>query len=298
MGNFVRHILIILSLFLFTLSVISCRNTSKTATTDNETSNNELVGNNNNSILSGSKIGSGEDYNSSLSKSVRISVEDSGVFSYQTPYCGRQSTETESVDCVIPIMNLSKYPSCYIRMKSIKFYDRSHNIIGSESGYSSYVQGSIGVRGVTTTTTCLTTGETGYVSTGLNEGIYGIGWTPYTDLYEIIVSEIDSQSGEFFNITDPSIQITPLSYSTSGEFTLFQGGSLTVTVKNDSETDILTRTSRIYFLNSYNRPVYSDSLNPQGSGSISSNSTKQFKLNDFWYTGSIYKIHVFINTDW
>ena len=113
----------------FSLTVISCRNSNKNSSTDNETTNNELIGNNNNSILSGSRIGSGEDYNSDLSKSVRISVEDSGVFSYQTPYCGRVSTESESFSCVIPIRNLSKYPSCYIRMRSIKYYDSSNNIL-------------------------------------------------------------------------------------------------------------------------------------------------------------------------
>jgi hypothetical protein len=291
----VKHLLIILSLFLFSLIVISCRNSSKTATTDNETTNNELIGNNNNSILSGSRIGSGEDYNSNLSKSVRISVENYGVFSYQTPYCGRVSTETESFSCIIPIINLSKYPSCFISMRSIKYYDRSNNTLDDGLLDYSFVQGSIGVRDGTTTSTCLTSGETGYVSHGLNEGIVGVGWTPYTDLYKIVVSEIRYSSGEFFKISDPSIQIKPLSYSTSGKFTLFQGGSLTVTVKNYSEINILTRTSRIYFLDSYNRPVYSSSLNPQGSGNISSNSSKQFKLNNFWYTGSIYKIHVFIN---
>ena len=113
----------------FSLTVISCRNSNKNSSTDNETTNNEttnnettnneLIGNNNNSILSGSRIGSGEDYNSDLSKSVRISVKNSGVFSYQTPYCGRVSTETESFRCVIPIRNLSRYPSCFISMSIV-----------------------------------------------------------------------------------------------------------------------------------------------------------------------------------
>ena len=57
--------------------------------TSNETTNNELIGNNNNSILSGSRIGSGEHYNSYLSKSVEISVRDKGGFSYKTPYVGK-----------------------------------------------------------------------------------------------------------------------------------------------------------------------------------------------------------------
>ena len=75
-----KKILFILLISCFSLTVISCRNTTKTATTDNETKNNELIGNNNNSILSGSRIGSGEYYNSYLSKSVRISVISSMGF--------------------------------------------------------------------------------------------------------------------------------------------------------------------------------------------------------------------------
>ena len=278
----------------FSLTVISCRNSNKNSSTDNETTNNELIGNNNNSILSGSRIGSGEDYNSDLSKSVRISVKNSGVFSYQTPYCGRVSTETESFRCVTPIRNLSRYPSCLISMRSIKYYDSSNNILDDGSFDYSYVQGSIGVikygSGNMNLSSCLTFGETGYVEHGLSTGRNGSGWTLYTDLYKIVVSEIKSSSSESIKISDPSIQIKPLSYSTSGTYK-----SPTITVKNYSEIDIVTKDSRIYVLDSYNRPIYSWSLYPQGSGSISSNSSKQFKLNNFDYTGSRFKIHVFIN---
>ena len=132
----------------FSLTVISCRNSNKNSSTDNETTNNELIGNNNNSILSGSRIGSGEDYNSDLSKSVRISVKNSGVFSYKTPYCGRESSSRESFSCVIPITNWSKVPRCWISMRSIKYYDSSNNILDDGSFDYSYVQGSIGVVGI------------------------------------------------------------------------------------------------------------------------------------------------------
>ena len=258
--------------------------------TSNETTNNELIGNNNNSILSGSRIGSGEHYNSYLSKSVEISVRDKGGFSYKTPYVGRtviwEGFEDYPFDCIIPIRNLQK-TKCFIRMTSIKFYDSSNNLIHYEN--RSHVTGSIGlIYNSDFTDTCLTNGEEGYVFGIVNKSLY-------TKVHKIVVSSIESSSSESIKLRDPSIQIKPLSYSTSGTFTLLQGGSLTITVKNYSEIDILTRTSSIYFLDSYNRPVYSSSLNPQGSGSISSNSSKQFKLNNFDYTGSRFKIHVFIN---
>jgi hypothetical protein len=290
----VRHILIILSLFLFSLTVISCRNSSKTATTDNETTNNELIGNNNNSILSGSRIGNGEDYNSDLSKSVRISVKNSGVFSYKTPYCGRYSSSSGSFKCIIPIINLSKDPRCWISMRSIKYYDSSNNILDDGFLDFSYVQGSIGVikygSGNMNLSSCLTFGETGYVSHGLIAGINGSGWTLYTDLYKIVVSEIESSSSESIKISDPSIQIKPLSYSTSGTYK-----SPTIRVKNSSEINIVTTVSKMFLLDSYNNPIYEWSIYPQGSGSTSSNSYKYFKPNNFFYDGSRYKILVFIN---
>ena len=140
---------------------------------------------------------------------------------------------------------------------------------------------------------CLTFGETGYVEHGLSTGRNGSGWTLYTDLYKIVVSEIKSSSSESIKISDPSIQIKPLSYSTSGTYK-----SPTITVKNYSEIDIVTKDSRIYVLDSYNRPIYSWSLYPQGSGSISSNSTKKFIVSGFYFSGTIYKIRFFVGVNY
>ena len=255
--------------------------------TSNETTNNELIGNNNNSILSGSRIGSGEHYNSYLSKSVEISVSNRGGFSYKTPYVVRtvivEGFEDYPFDCIIPIRNLQK-TKCFIRMTSIKFYDSSNNLIHYEN--RSHVTGSIGlIYNSDFTDTCLTNGEEGYVFGIVIQSLYN-------KVHKIVVSSIESSSSESIKLRDPSIQIKPLSYSTSGTYR-----SPTITVKNYSEIDIVTKDSRIYVLDSYNRPIYWNFAFP-GSKSISSNKTTEFTIHGFNFSGSIYKIRFFAGVDY
>ena len=284
-----KKILFIFLISCFSLIVISCRNTSKTATTDNETTNNELIGNNNNSILSGYRIGSGEHYNSYLSKSVEISVRDKGGFSYKTPYVGRtviwEGFEDYPFDCIIPIRNLQK-TKCFIRMTSIKFYDSSNNLIHYEN--RSFVTGSIGlIYNSDFTDTSLTNGEEGYVFGIVNKSLY-------TKVHKIVVSSIESSSSESIKLRDPSIQIKPLSYSTSGTYR-----SPTITVKNYSEIDFeLNEFSKVFLLDSYNHPIYWSFVFPKGSRSISSNSTKKFIVSGFYFSGTIYKIRFFVGVNY
>ena len=141
---------------------------------------------------------------------------------------------------------------------------------------------------------CLTFGETGYVEHGLSTGRNGSGWTLYTDLYKIVVSEIKSSSSESIKISDPSIQIKPLSYSTSGTYK-----SPTITVKNYSEIDFeLNEFSKVFLLDSYNHPIYWSFVFPKGSRSISSNSTKKFIVSGFYFSGTIYKIRFFVGVNY
>jgi len=276
--------LFIFLILCFSFSLFSCsRSNKKNSTTDNETTNTELIGNNNNSILSGSRIGSGEYNNSDLSKSVRISVVNSGVFTYKTPYIGR-SRLTEGFNWIIPITNWSKDPKCWISMESIKFYDSSNNLLHTDD--YSFVDGSIGLLSDSTfINSCLTYREEGYVSGIVTKNLY-------TKVYKIVVSEIESRYSESNKISDPSILVKPLSYSTSGT-----NRKPTITVKNYSEIDIVPDHSKVYLLDSNNHPIYWWFLYPEKSGSFSSNSSKRFIITGrgFYYSGSRYKIHVFIN---
>lgn len=284
-----RHLPIILSLLLFSLTIISCRDTSKTATTDNETTNNELIGNNNNSILSGYRIGSGKHYNSFLSKSVEISVRNRGGFSYETPYVARtvimEGSEDYSFYWIIPIRNLQE-TKCFIRMTSINFYDSSNNLIHYEN--RSYVTGSIGLIYISTfTNTCLTNGEEGYVSGIVTEKLYN-------KVHKIVVSRIESSSSESIKLRDPSILVKPISYTTTGTYR-----SPTITVKNYSEIDIeLSQVSTVFLLDSYNRPIYWNFVYPKGSKSISPNNTTKFTIHFFYFSGSVYKIRLFVDVNY
>ena len=166
-------------------------------------------------------------------------------------------------------------------MTSIQFYDSSNNIIHYDD--FSYVSGSIGLLdNYYFTNTCLTYREEGYVSGIVTKNLY-------TKVYKIVVSKIESQSSE---ISDPSIQIKPLSYSTSGTYR-----RPTIIVKNNSEIDIVPTLSIVYLLDSNNHPIGWEFLYPEESGSFSSNSSKRFGLGGtgFYYSGSRFKIHVFIN---
>jgi len=279
-----KNVLFIFLIYCFSLSFFSCSSsTTDNSTTDNETTNNELIGNNNNSILSGSIIGSGEYNNSDLSKSVRILVGNSGGFSYKTPYVGRGRL-IESFYWIIPITNWSKDPKCWISMESIKFYDSSNNILHTYD--YSFVSGSIGlISNSYFINSCLTYREEGYVSGIVTKNLY-------TKVYKIVVSEIVSRSSESIKLSDPSIKVKPLRYSTSGTYK-----RPTITVKNYSEIDIVPSSSKYFLLDSNNRPIYWGFLYPEKSGSFSSNSSKRFVTSSggFYYSGSRFKIHVFIN---
>jgi len=269
-------VLLIFLIYCLSLSFFSCSSsTTDNSTTDNSTTDNELTINNN-TILSGSRIGSGEESNSDLSKSVQISVRDSGLFTYKTPYVGRSSDSSESIYWTIPIRNWSKEPLCFIKMTSIKFYDSSNNIIDFED--RSYVDGSIGVvDGSTYTGTCLNNQEEGYVG-GIQIGDF------YTKVSKIVVSKIEYSPRK---ISEPSVNLKPLYYTTSGTYK-----TPIVRVKNDSDIDVDIRNIKLYILDSNNNPILWTYLYV---GSISSNSAKSFLDNNLWYPGSRYKIHVFIS---
>ena len=107
-------------------------------------------------------------------------------------------------------------------------------------------------------------------------------------------TSIESSSSESIKLRDPSIQIKPLSYSTSGTYR-----SPTITVKNYSEIDFeLNEFSKVFLLDSYNHPIYWSFVFPKGSRSISSNSTKKFIVSGFYFSGTIYKIRFFVGVNY
>ena len=109
-------------------------------------------------------------------------------------------------------------------------------------------------------------------------------------MHKIVVSSIESSSSESIKISDPSILVKPLSYTTTGTY-----NSPIIRVKNYSEIDIEYEFSKVFFLDSYNHPIYWEYLFLEESESISSNSTRRFVVSGFYYSGTRYKIHVFIN---
>ena len=148
MRNQVKHLLIILIslILLFSLTFISCSSTDDTTTTDNTTdTTTDTISSitNNSSVLTGNNIGNGESLNSQLSKSVTLTLQTPhSDFTLGTPYVGRGSSTSETIDWIIPVNNTSSINSyCFISLNTISFYDSSDTLLTVES--ISYLNGSM-----------------------------------------------------------------------------------------------------------------------------------------------------------
>ena len=293
-GKSVKHILIIFSIFLFSLTIISCSSDDGSKSTDNTTNTTDTTSDsctssssssvssitNNGSVLTGNNIGSCGTSNSQLSKSVTLTLQTPhSDISLGTPYVGRSSSTSETIYWSIPVNNTSSINShCFIKLNTISFYDSSNTLLTVDS--TSYLNGSMKKYSSSGyTDTCLLPNGNGYV--------YGIEIISniYTNVSKIVVGNIDTSSSGLY---DSDLSVIPQSYQTSGTYN-------DPLIKVTNQTSIKTKiwTSMIYLLDSNNNPIYWSSL---GGGDIEPNSS--LDLDDLiMFDGSVSKIHVFLNLD-
>ena len=289
-----KHLLILLSLFICSLTVISCGLDDGSKSTDNTTNTTDTTSDsctssssssvssitNNGSVLTGNNIGSCGTSNSQLSKSVTLTLQTShSDISLGTPYVGRGSSTSETIYWSIPVNNTSSINShCFIKLNTISFYDSSNTLLTVDS--LSYLDGGSMKKYSSSgyTDTCLSPNGNGYVS-----GIEIIS-NIYTNVSKIVVGNITTTSG----LSDSDLSVIPQSYQTSGTYN-------DPLIKVTNQTSIKTKiwTSMIYLLDSNNNPIYWSFL---GGGDIEPNSS--LDLDDLiMFDGSVSKIHVFLNLD-
>ena len=278
-----KHILIILSLFLFSLTIISCSSddgskSSNSCTSSSSSSVSSIT--NNGSVLTGDNIGSCGTSNSQLSKSVTLTLQTPhSDISLGTPYVGRGSSTSETIYWSIPVNNTSSINyHCFIKFNTISFYDSSNTLLTVKS--INYIYGSMKKYSSSGyTNTCLSPNGNGYVS-----GIEIIS-NIYTNVSKIVVGNIDTSSSGFY---DSDLSVIPQSYQTSGTYN-------DPLIKVTNQTNIKTKLefNIIYLLDSNNNPIYWG--HPSG-GDIESNSSLDLNKS-FIFDGSVSKIHVFLDLD-
>jgi hypothetical protein len=286
-GTQVKHILIILSLFLFSFTVISCSKSSDGSkssdnTTDTTSDSSSSVSSitNNSSVLTGNDIGNGETLNSQLSKSVTLTLQTPhSDISLGTPYVGRGSSTSESIYWSIPVSNTSSINShCFIKLNTISFFDSSNTLLTVNS--SSYLDGrtkKLSSSGYTNT--CLSPNGNGYVS-----GIEIIS-NIYTNVSKIVVGYIDTSSSGLY---DSDLSVIPQSYQTSGTY-----NDPLIRVTNQTSIKTKLEFSIIYLLDSNNNPImwsYLSEVDIESNSSLDLNKSLMFD-------GSVSKIHVFLDLD-
>ena len=208
-----KHLLIIFSIFLFSLTITSCSKSSDgskssdSCTSSSSSSVSSIT--NNGSVLTGNNIGSCGTSNSQLSKSVTLTLQTShSDISLGTPYVGRVLSSSETIRWIIPVNNTSSINShCFIKLNTISFYDSSNTLLTVNSG--SYLDGSMKKYSSSGyTDTCLLPNGNGYVS-----GIEIIS-NIYTNVSKIVVGNITTTSG----LSDSDLSVIPQSYQTSGTY--------------------------------------------------------------------------------
>jgi len=283
--NQVKHLLIIFSLFLFSLTYISCSRSSDgskssdSCTSSSSSSVSSIT--NNGSVLTGNNIGSCETSNSQLSKSVTLTLQTPhSEISLGTPYVGRGISTSETIYWSIPVNNTSSINShCFIKLNTISFYDSSNTLLTVNSG--SYLNGSMKKYSSSGyTDTCLLPNGNGYV-----RGIEIIS-NIYTNVSKIVVGNITTTSG----LSDSDLSVIPQSYQTSGTY-----NDPLIKVTNQTSIKTKLRFSVIYLLDSNNNPImwsYLSDVDIESNSSLDLNS-----FTSFIFDGSVSKIHVFLGLD-
>ena len=279
-----KHLLIILSLFLFSFTYISCSRSSDgskssdSCTSSSSSSVSSIT--NNGSVLTGNNIGSCGTSNSQLSKSVTLTLQTShSDISLGTPYVGRSSSTSETIYWSIPVNNTSSINShCFIKLNTISFYDSSNTLLTVDS--LSYLDGGSIKKFSSSgyTDTCLSPNGNGYVS-----GIEIIS-NIYTNVSKIVVGNITTTSG----LSDSDLSVIPQSYQTSGTY-----NDPLIKVTNQTSIKTKLRFSVIYLLDSNNNPImwsYLSDVDIESNSSLDLNSSMMFD-------GSVSKIHVFLGLE-
>jgi hypothetical protein len=292
----VKKLLILLSLFICSLTVISCGLDDGSKSTDNTTNTTDTTSDsctssssssvssitNNGSVLTGNNIGSCGTSNSKLSKSVTLTLQTPhSDISLGTPYVGRGSSTSETIYWSIPVNNTSSSNShCFIKLNTISFYDSSNTLLTVDS--ISYLDGSIKkLSSSGYTDTCLSPNGNGYVS-----GIEIIS-NIYTNVSKIVVGYIDTSSSGLY---DSDLSVIPQSYQTSGTY-----NDPLIKVTNQTSIKTKLRFSVIYLLDSNNNPImwsYLSDVDIESNSSLDLNS-----FTSFIFDGSVSKIHVFLGLD-
>ena len=285
-------------LFIFFVScvflVINSCGESKDETKSSSSSSGTFSGNNNNSVLTGNSIGSGETSNSQLSKSVTLTLQTShSDITLGTPYVGRSYSSGESINWIIPVTNNSSTNyHCFINLRNIRFYDSYNQLLSTATPSFSYVNGSVGKTNDIYSSTCLSSNEKGffssieldcskYVVTNCIENIY-------TNLSKIVIESIYSDTSGF---SDPEMKVLPHSYGI--EYGKYNNPYIWVQGYTNFDTTITF--SYIYLIDSKNHPIYF-SLQRFSSNPFNIFSSSSDKYSDeINYNGSISKIHVFLN---
>ena len=289
-----KKLLILLSLFICSLTVISCGLDDGSKSTDNTTNTTDTTSDsctssssssvssitNNGSVLTGNNIGSCGTSNSQLSKSVTFTLQTShSDISLGTPYVGRSSSTSETIYWSIPVNNTSSINShCFIKLNTISFYDSSNTLLTVDS--LSYLDGG-SIKKLSSsgyTDTCLSPNGNGYVS-----GIEIIS-NIYTNVSKIVVGNITTTSG----LSDSDLSVIPQSYQTSGTY-----NDPLIKVTNQTNIKTKLKFNIIYFLDSNNNPImwnYFSDVDIESNSSLDLNSS-------MIYTGSVSKIHVFLGLE-
>lgn len=117
---------------------------------------------NNSARLEGDIVGSGKSDQESLIKVFDITIsQPSEEFKIEKAYVTRQSSDSEAVYLIVPVKNISDEFLCFVNLKNITYKDQNGNALEVEE--TTYIDGSIGHRNVTTNT-CIDKNEVAYAT--------------------------------------------------------------------------------------------------------------------------------------
>lgn len=213
---------------------------------------------NNQSILTGSQIGTGTAANNQLYKSVAVNLnQSSDLFEIGNAMASMSTPTSSYVYYVIPVTNKSTLGYAYININGIKYSDNDGNNIPYESLDFDYVEATMGVEiddavNPSYTNTYLDPGETGY--------FMGIEQLPFDDLKSIEIDYADYSEG--YGVSPH--EFIALSYESSNDM-------ITVSVKNNSSIELYFDDARYMHFNESGSPYYWSFLDPSSALNLANN---------------------------
>ena len=180
---------------------------------------------NNAAILSGCDLGAGSSSNASLRKQLQLEiVSPHPDLTLEAPFL--TSLSSDFVYVMIKVNNISSNLHCFIKASSIDYLDAANNILTFDS--LDYVEGSlgVGVGSIITTSTCLNSGESGYLL------LIDSSDNLFANSTKIRINNITTSPSSF----SPSpVTLLPVSYETYPS--LIYDFKLKASVKNTSTTN-------------------------------------------------------------